>query len=422
MATLPVKYYASSMPGAPVVSNNWGDLTAMLDACLVTGFAVKGIDSLASSAGVATATVNTGHSYQVGQVIAIAGANEAAYNGEFRVLSTTSTTFTFAIAGAPPSPATGTITARVAPLGWEIAFTGTHKRAYRSTNPASNRHYFRVDDGPKASGYNNTSWAKWAAVGFSEIMTDIDTMSGAQMPYDPAAPSRNWTGADPNYGWFKWYFARSASVNAAETSGDAGTGPRNWVLIGDDRIFYLLINPTPNLAAGGRAFYTAGDLPSFRSADAYNTALCAHDHPSRSATLLNISEAGGIGPARSMETIGNRILRSYTQLGNPVALSATSINLANNQQVSGAGPLSFPNGPDYSLWLLPVYAFEGAGHLRGTFPGLYWVPHNMPYDDMTIVDNVAGLAGRRVLLPQLQNGATAFGAQVAFDITGPWWS
>ena len=48
----------------------------------------------------------------------------------------TSTTLTYALTGSPASPATSStsLSIRTSPLGWETAYTGTTKRAYRSTN------------------------------------------------------------------------------------------------------------------------------------------------------------------------------------------------------------------------------------------------------------------------------------------------
>ena len=54
MADLTVKYFNSGMTGAPQISNNWGDLVTMLDACLVNGFALKAIDTLTFADGIAT--------------------------------------------------------------------------------------------------------------------------------------------------------------------------------------------------------------------------------------------------------------------------------------------------------------------------------------------------------------------------------
>lgn len=119
MSDLTVKYFNSGMTGAPQITNHWGDLVTMLDACLVNGFALKAIDSLTFANGVATATITAGHTYQPHQVVLIAGAGQPEYNGQFRVLTTTATTFSYALTGTPTSPATTTtnLSARVAPLG-----------------------------------------------------------------------------------------------------------------------------------------------------------------------------------------------------------------------------------------------------------------------------------------------------------------
>ena len=97
MTDLTVKYFSSGMTGAPQIANNWGDLVTMLDACLVNGFALKAIDTLTCVDGLATATISAGHAYRPEQVVEIAGADQPAYNGQFRVIATTATTFTFAV-------------------------------------------------------------------------------------------------------------------------------------------------------------------------------------------------------------------------------------------------------------------------------------------------------------------------------------
>jgi hypothetical protein len=421
MAQIPVKYFTSAMTGAPVVSNNWGDLIALLDACLVTGFATKAVDSITFSGGIATATISAGHSYNPYQVVEIAGANQPEYNGQFRVLTVTSTTFTYAVTGTPASPATTatTISAKVAPLGWVKAFSGTNKAAYRSNNPASPQNMLLVDNSLKTPGYN-TSWAKWANVGIVEDMSDINTIVGAQAPYEPNLPAANWQQVQGNqWGWYKWYHARQSGY---ETAGDSGSGARNWVLIGDDRMFYLLLTVAPGYGWGGRNFYCFGDITSFKAGDNYATILAAHDvyWSYGSQSFTNPSDYGGASPAASLDFTGNVLLRNHTQLGNPVRFGLTSLNINNAQQVCGRGSLPFPNGADYSLWLLPTYVRQEDGHMRGIMPGMLWMPQYLPYPDQTIVDNVVGQAGKRFLLVRTNYNNETEGAQVAFDITGPW--
>ena len=128
----------------------------------------------------------------------------------------------------------------------------------------------------------------------------------------------------------------------------------------------------------------------------------------------------GYGLVSSLDFTGKVLLRNHTQLGNPVRFGLTSLNTNNGQQICGRGPMPFPNGADYSLWLLPTYVRQEDGHMRGLMPGMLWMPQDRPYSDQTIVDNVVGQAGKRFLLVRTQYSSEAEGAQIAFDITGPW--
>jgi hypothetical protein len=420
MTDLTVKYFSSGMVGAPQISNNWGDLVTMLDACLINGFALKAIDTLTFADGVATATISAGHAYQPFQVIEVAGADQAQYNGHFRVLTTTLTTFTYAVTGTPVSPATTatSLSAKVAPLGWEKPFSSTHKAAYRSKNPQSPQNLLLIDNSLKTPNYT-TTWAKWANVGIVEGLADIDTIVGAQAPYDPNSPTQNWKQVTPNqWGWYKWYHGRTGGY---ENSGDSGGGNRNWVLVGDDRLFFLLCTNAAGYNWYGRNCYVFGDILSFKPGDNYATVLGADDNFSGVSNYWSYPGQGSnYGLIMSLDFSGKVLLRNHTQLGNPVRFGLTSLNTNNGQQVCGRGPTPFPNGPDYSLWLLPTYVRQEDGHLRGMMPGMLWMPQDRPYSDQTIVDNVVGQEGRRFLLVRTQYSSETEGAQIAFDITGPW--
>lgn len=422
MADLTVKYFNSGMTGAPQISNNWGDLVTMLDACLVNGFALKAIDTLTCVDGVATATISAGHAYRSEQVVEIAGADQPEYNGQFRVIATTATTFSYPVTGTPVSPATSatSLTAKVAPLGWAKAFAGINKAAYRSQNPASPQNLLLIDDSLKTPGYTNT-WAKWANVGIVEDLADIDTIVGAQAPFDPNNPTQNWKQVQANqWGWYKWYHARTSGY---DNSGDSGGGNRNWVLIGDDRLFFLFVTNAAAYGWYGRNGYCFGDIISFKPADDYATVLAADDIYWSNNSAGYSSYPGqytGYGLTQSLEFTGKVLLRNHTQLGNPVRFGLTSLNTNNSSQVCGRGPMPFPNGPDFSLWLLPTYVREESGHMRGLMPGMLWMPQDRPYSDQTIVDNVVGQADKKFLLIRTQYSSETEGAQIAFDITGPW--
>ena len=84
------------------------------DAAPINGNPTVSITSLTRAGSVVTATTSGNHLLASGQRVIIAGASPVAYNGTQAITVTGATTFTFAIAGTPSSPATGTITAKTA--------------------------------------------------------------------------------------------------------------------------------------------------------------------------------------------------------------------------------------------------------------------------------------------------------------------
>lgn len=421
----PVKFFHSGMQGAPVLSNNWGDLIGVLDACLVTGFNLKAVDSITSTGGIATVSIPAGHLFKPDQIILITGCEQAQYNGEQKVISVTSNTLTYAVTGNPQSPATtqGTIQCKVAPLGWEKPFSGLNKAAYRSLDPASPRHFLRVDDGIKTASAGgtpyDTNWAKWANVGICENMTDIDTIVGAQAPFDPMNPEQNWKGVQNyHFGWYKWYHGVQAGY---ENYGDGGGGARNWVIVGDGRLFFFLTTAQAGYNWCGRVPYAFGDPISFKPGDTSSTILKAHDRYWMNQQYWSyFYQEGGASMMLELDWGGTTMLKNYTQVGNPIRWGLCTLNLTNGQKHCGRGGLPFPNGPDFALWMLPAYIRQEDGHLRGLMPGMRWLPQDRPYSDMAVIDGVVNEPGRKFILPRYHHSSETEYGQVAFDITGPW--
>lgn len=91
-----------------LISNNINYLTQ--SAVTISNVSLS-VDSITSTAGVATVTFASPHSMGSGMTVAISGANESAYNGDKLITVTSSTTFEYSVSGSPTSPATGTILA-----------------------------------------------------------------------------------------------------------------------------------------------------------------------------------------------------------------------------------------------------------------------------------------------------------------------
>jgi len=402
-----VKWFRSDLTGAPVCNGTAGALIAMLDATLVNGFGLQTAASLTVASGVATMALTATPTATVGMVVLVAGSTPAELNGEKRVLSTTSNSLTFA-STSPDGAATGTITVKMAPAGWEKVFTGTNLAVYRSPNVQSTRQYLRVDD-------TTTTTARVRAY---EGMTDVNT--GVDQWMD-------------NY-WFK-------SHNADAT-------PRFWYMIADDRTFYLRIE-----ADRQEAVYPFGDINQVRPNDPYaaigpngydvTTTNSGSNDPARVSANVYPFGMGAVAQMR-MPRSGNYLSKNVTayrrpQIPGPHYVGSTSAFTSSG--VTGGTPnyvLPYPNTSDNALVFGRFNVLENANNnLRGHMRGVFCSPQNLnPHFGvgLTVIDGQGDLAGRKVGVLGCPGGINAEGSgiitpcnnaqnpagRLIVDLTGPW--
>lgn len=385
-----VKFFTSTMVGAPVLSGTAGALIAVLDAVLVNGFGNVSVTGLSVAANIATATYSAGHSHTVDSVALFNGATPAGLNGNQRILSIGANFVTFATTGIADGAATGTITSKVAPLGWLKSFSGTNLAVYKSADPASTGLFLRVDDTGTTNG---------RVVGY-ETMSDVST--GAA-PFPSVAQQS---------GGFYW--AKSYQANATA---------RGWSIFGDSRGCYLCTNPGTITAQSTIAFF--GDINSNKSGDAYGCVLHGNS-ADRAAQTTVVGECLGYSSKGGSQGVVAR--GSNTLGGSQLALHVGALNISNADSYSGYAAyslLSYPNNADNGLLFCKVLEIVNSG-LRGTLPGLYHVPQAGAQDAFSPMDTVVAtgdLAGRKMLALRTgapgSNSAGNYGA-VFFDLTGPW--
>lgn len=394
MATFPVKHVSSTMRGAPQLSGTAGTLIAALDAFLVTGFGQVTALAVNVSGGIATATLNAGQSFDPRTIVQVQGATPAALNGEARVLTSSSTGITW-VTTAPDGAATGTITIKVAPAGWEKLFTGTNKAVYRSTDPQASGFCLRVDD-------TGTTAAR--VRGF-ETMSDVDTGTG---PFP--------TDAQINGGG---YWIKSSAANAVVAP---------YVLIADSRAVLVAIaagvpSSGQYLASPMRGF---GDmLPLAPGGDVWSCAL-------------SCSQGGSAGGAQ--DSSGGAF--DAPESGASAIYVSRDISGIGGARASGARPFvgSGVSGQDATLGVFPsvvdgqlkysqrfLYQNSGAGNAppRARIPGLLHVPQSGVLGLVNRLDTLDGsgeLQGRTLLaLATLGGWYTQAPTGISLvDITGPW--
>ena len=385
-----IKWYQSNQNGAPQITGQAGSLIAVLNACLLNGFNLRTLTSITRAGNVATATADAGHGFRESDTVLIASANETAYNGEKRIRNVTTNSFQFDVTGDPATPATGTITAKIAPLDWESPFSGANKAVYRAKDVTGNRLFLRIDETPLAGDANYGRGARTALAQMWEVLNDIDNGTGK---------SETW-----------WRKAHNESATA-----------RPWVLVGDSKRFWLAVNWSesyPNRYVP----YFFGDFPSFKAGDAYGTVIAGYydliynwgDPASNEVSDYVYSVGTAVG------NTGIWLARGYSQLGGRINAQWVSAPAANGGTGLGYTGIPYPNPADNGIYVMPMMIQEQTGpSLRGRLPGLLCPLQSIPAPEPWKYQGFVIDGTQRELL--VVNGSQSNGgARMAFDLTGPW--
>lgn len=385
MPATSVKFFHSSMPGAPTLTGAAGSLIALLDACLINGFGLKTVDSLVVSGGVATATISSGHSFEVGSVALIAGATPSALNGEWRVAEITATAVKFNVSGVPDGTAAGTITIKVAPLGWIKQYSGTNVAVYKRSVPEATAMVLRVDDTGTLS----------ARVRGFESMSDVTTGLGP-FPTDSQVS-----------GGLYW--------DKSSTTGSAVP----WVIAGDERAVYVIICPrSETVYLMNYSIYFFGDVIPNKSGDAYGCALFGYTSPNYN----NTSESYNFAYYNTNRS-DLYVARSESGVGGSV--KGLIFICGESNTISGAGSSSvgsFPNRSDNGLIIFPMFLLTSC--FRGKFPGVYSTPQYArgAFNPLDRIDGTGVFSGRQlraITVSAPTNNSSAPGV-VFLEMTGPW--
>ena len=388
MADTSVKFIHSNMVGAPVLNGVAGAMISLLDAALKDGFGSGTVDSVVIAGGIGIVTRSAGHPMEVGTVALLAGATVTGgtINGEQKALTITGTTWTFDATGISNQTATGTITQKVAPLGWTKAFTGTNLAAYKSSDVTATGCLLRVDD----------TGAQDARVVGYETMSDVNTGTG------PFPSSAQISGGG--------YWPKSATANSTA---------RSWVLAGDGKLFFLFVQYTAGSTLNSLTA-VFGDPLAVKSPDSYACMLaCSEISPvGTAAGTRNVSEFDYADQSTTPGTVF--MPRAYTGLGGSVSMRKSFpliVGSAGARSGNVTGGLPYPNYADGGVYIQSPYVLDGPSLvLRAAVPGLYCSPQTIGsavFTNREEVTGVTGLSGRS--LRALNTAGVVF-----VDSTGPW--
>lgn len=230
-------------------------------------------------------------------------------------------------------------------LGWTKPFTATNKAVFRA--PAGIQHYLDVDD----SGPDATAAGRNARVRAYATMTAVATGTN---PYPTTT--------------------QAATPIIAKSSTADGTS-RAWMLIGDDRTFYLFVAPAVGIPVvpstiSWNGCLAAGEFDSVVASDSYR-GCCLFGSATTTAITnsysLTINATAGTNPI----SIANAA-RTYTGTGTAVWIAGLGHALAG---------MPYPNAPDGGLYLnafliaeagtgTSTTVFSSGAGFRGRFRGI----------------------------------------------------
>lgn len=230
-----VTWMHSKQLGAPQMNgakNSEGQMLQVLDACLIDGFNSQTVTAVSIAGNLATFTYGTAHGYELRQILVVLGADDPQMNGRHTITAKTDTSLTISlgdVVGAVTT--TGTITTKIAPLGFESIFGSVNplQRAYRSPNPLGTRTVLYLDMSyPASHGYNTANPAKRAMIDMCEDMTEL----GVQINSYTAAYNKKPTNRNGQLFWYQSRaYKKSLAVNNPQNS--------DWVIVGNSDYFYM---------------------------------------------------------------------------------------------------------------------------------------------------------------------------------------
>lgn len=360
MASTDIKWFSFDNLNAPQLSNTWGCMIDVLDACLVTGFGSQAVASIIISNGVGIASFNSAHNIKQFQVVEFSGADKPELNKEFKILGLTMNTIEFLI-DLPDQTIVGTISCKLAPLGWTKKFSGTQKAVYQAKDIFANPYYFRVDNSRDAV-YNN-DYAKFAKVGVLESCSGIDDIGGSQIPFDSENLAKNWvgtgSGSDAVSGWFKWQYAvhdTSANSGGYFESEGASDGNRAWVLIGTKDGFYLINRATIS---------TVLEIP-------YSFGVIQHNGKPKPYLIATNRYAAAGQPVISATPLGDP---SRVEVASMYDYAGAKVNTQFSKLITGFGDIKsgiatnvIKADPVDGLILTPFYLVDPSGYIIDRLP------------------------------------------------------
>lgn len=376
MATLPVKFFQSSDAGAPVLKGAAGELRAILDACLLTGFNVRPLRGISMSGDVARLALDAGHGFKVLDVIKLDGALAVDPGDEYRVSGVGADWVEFTSANAITFQDGAAV--RRAPLNWVRGFGSGNVVSYTSKRLDSSGAHLVIDD---TNTLANTTTGTWKAkITAFERMTDI--------------------GVGENK------FADGYWVKGTSTSWEVTP----WAVFGDEYMIYVFIDANVNKGLNAYSFGCFGDIRPEKNT-VKKICICSLTNRLLTNPAFNYLGAAQRYASPNVLVRASRGGLDSGLIGAPVSLGRLEGGVS---LISGRGPVG--------VFVARYDFLAGGGYVVGRSPGLLYLVANPPRA-FSLYD------GRFFCMPCISDSQgesdtaavdVSHAGAVMIDVIGPW--
>ena len=216
--------------------------------------------------------------------------------------------------------------------------------------------------------------------------------------------------------------AQLASGTIWWCSSTADTTPRPWLLVADEKRFYLWIGYSVTTETGLATssymlMFFAGDLTGLNPTDPYRFMVIGNTNASEysnsfsgiNAYVQNGYVVEGHYMARNLS--GSTVSKTCGKTGGCYGGGVSSMGT-----IGGA----YPDAASGGMLLCPVFVNDAdeAGQIRGHMPGLYNPIHNLPGNSGDTFSGVGSLGGKSFIL--LDAGNNGSRCRVALETSDTW--
>ena len=267
--------------------------------------------------------------------------------------------------------------------------------------------------GTNIEAFTNSSAA--GGTGYGILVTDTDTQSASVIGYESI------TGGGVVANQFPTS-AQQAEGMVIYASATADTTPRPWLVVADEKRFYIWIGYNITVAAGlGTTGYAilcfAGDLVGANVADPYRFMIVGG---TTSTSWSNYIGGLSTNVADGSTVTGHYLARNYSGATISRLCGKTASNLQVSAQYMGLSGVPYPDPASGGMLLSRVYVHDAdaAYQIRGVMPGLHNPLHNLPGNPGDTFSGVGALSGKTYILLDIPNMTTR--CRAAIEISDTW--